>query len=103
MTTFTELSQPPDFGSDLSIAGKSANRKNGAANADENVSMPSSGHIQSPLVADTSVCPMNGPVQVNEVMEKSNPISSTETKLSPFDEDLFKRFKMKLGTWISKT
>ena len=39
-TTFTELSHPPDWGSELSHPGKAAKRANGKAMAMENPNIP---------------------------------------------------------------
>src|SRR4051812_40792664 len=50
-TTFTELSQPPDFGRELSQPGKAANNPNGSARASEKPNMPKNGPASAPVEA----------------------------------------------------
>lgn len=66
MTTFTELSHPPLFGSFFSTEGKSAKRVNGRAKATEKASMVMIGVQNSPEVDLMSTEPTIGPVQENE-------------------------------------
>ena len=65
-TTFTELSQPPDFGNLFSNAGKKANNVNGNAKANENPNIPTIGFITSPVAASTNNPPTSGAVHENE-------------------------------------
>src|SRR5690606_29788613 len=72
-TTLTLLSQPPDFGKDLSIEGKKAKSTKGIARAMENPSMPIAGPSRSPLeAASTSSVPMIGPVQEKDTNARLN-------------------------------
>src|SRR5690606_37674042 len=74
-TTFTELSQPPDFGKEVNQPGKTANKPNGKAKARENTNLPQNGpNILPPLAACTKSVPMIGPVQENETNANVNAI-----------------------------
>ena len=68
-TTFTVLSQPPDFGIFLSMVGKRANTVNGMARAIAKPVIPTTGPITLPrLAASTKRVPIIGPVQENDTI-----------------------------------
>src|SRR5688500_14750364 len=102
ITTFTEFSQPPDFGSDFIRAGKRARRKNGEEKTVAKTAVPIIGQSHSPvLTAEKIRPPTNGTVQVNEVREKTSPISITPTTESPSPAAfLLSLFRIDVGTWI---
>ena len=82
-TTFTVLSQPPDFGIFLSMVGKRANTVNGMARAIAKPVIPTTGPITLPrLAASTKRVPIIGPVQENDtitsVAAMKKMLSSTE-------------------------
>src|SRR5579871_2136565 len=81
ITTFTLLSQPPDFGNAFIALGKSASKKNGSAKTDANTVMPTSGTNHSPRENETINVPTNGTVQVKLVSENTKPIKMTEVIL----------------------
>src|SRR3972149_3948091 len=76
--TFTELSQPPDFGSLLIHEGKKANNVKGNAKANENPNMPTTGLITSPVAASTNNPPTRGAVH-----EKDTNTSVSAMKKEP--------------------
>ena len=74
-TTLTEFIQLPDFGRELSQAGKAAKSPNGNARALEKPSITKKGPMYSPLVAACTIAvPMIGPVQENDTSAKVNAI-----------------------------
>src|SRR5215218_8189684 len=71
--TFTEFSQPPDFGSEFSQPGNMANNAKGNARARANPPIPMAGPAKLlPRAASTSNVPMIGPVHENETSESVN-------------------------------
>ena len=66
MTTFTEFSHPPLFGSFFSTEGKRAKRVNGSAKAIEKASIVTIGVQNSPEVDLMRTEPTIGPVQEND-------------------------------------
>ena len=90
-TTFTELSQPPDFGKLLSQDGKKANKVNGKAKASEKPNIPTIGLSTWPPADSTKIVPTIGPVQLNETNTsvKAIKIEPTKPPLSALASDLF--------------
>src|SRR5205085_2092431 len=76
-TTFTLLSQPPDFGKVFNRPGKNAKTVNGIANDKEKPNMPMMGLINAPPADDTRMLPTIGPVHENETSTKVNAIKKT--------------------------
>ena len=77
--TFTVLSQPPDFGSELSQPGNIANNINGKASAREKPSMPTTGATPPFEAATTSKSPTIMPVHENDTMAKASAINKMPT------------------------
>ena len=76
-TTFTEFSQPPDFGISLSQDGKMANNVNGNARARAKPVIPIAGPTMSPDdAASTRSVPMIGPVHENDTRARVNAIKN---------------------------
>ena len=85
-TTFTVLSQPPDFGNFFIISGKNANSVNGIANANEKPNIAVTGFKKLlPAVDSTKTEPTIGPVQEKLTKTKTNAKKKTPIKppLSP--------------------
>ena len=90
--TLTVLSQPPDFGRELSHPGKAAKMEKGRAMASENPSMLIMGAIPPWAAAATRAVPTMGPVHEKETMARaramkkmpsSPPRSAWESTLVP--------------------
>ena len=79
-TTFTEFSQPPDFGRDFIHSGNMANKVNGIANAMENANIPKIGLMSSPPAEEIKMDPTMGPVQEKETNTKVKAMKNTPAK-----------------------
>ena len=79
-TTFTVLSQPPDFGSEFSQPGNAANKVKGKANAKEKPNIPTNGAIPPLEAASTNNVPTIGPVHEKETMASANAINKIPIK-----------------------
>src|SRR5690554_6709518 len=75
-TTFTELSHPPDCGSELSHPGKAAKSANGKAIAKLKPSIPIAGASPPREAASTMGLPTTGPVHENETKARTNAIKN---------------------------
>src|SRR5215212_8424154 len=72
-TTFTEFSQPPDFGKDCNQPGKSANKAKGKPSPTPKPAIPKLNCVAPPpppLETPASKEPRMGPVQENDTMAK---------------------------------
>src|SRR5690554_6344088 len=100
-TTFTELSQPPDCGSELSQPGKAAKSANGRAIAKLKPNRPIIGAVPPLVAASTSKLPSIGPVQENDTSASTNAIKKIPINppLSAFESALVIE---ELGRVISK-
>jgi hypothetical protein len=81
-TTLIEFNHPPDLGSLLKTAGKSAKIVNGRANARPKANIPIVGRNISPLAASTRRPPTIGPVHENETITVVSAIKK-EVKIPP--------------------
>src|SRR5690606_30139515 len=89
-TTFTVLSQPPDFGNPFSHSGNTANSAKGTAKANEYATIPRMGFITSPPADNTRTLPTIGMVHENDTstsvadikkMPASPPLSAARSAL----------------------
>ena len=76
ITTFTALSQPPDFGSFFIIPGASANKVNGNEKPSPKPNIPIRGSRTFPLAALTNKAPIIGPVQLKLTITVVNAIKN---------------------------
>ena len=81
-TTFTDVSQPPDFGSEWSQLGNMAKMARGRASPNPNPAIPKVNCIGPPSDerAPTRRVPSIGPVQENETMARVRAIKKIPTK-----------------------
>src|SRR5690349_15259583 len=98
ITTFTELSQPPDLGNVCRMRGTVARIKNGSANTVEKTSMPRSGIFQFPCAVETRIVPMKGDVHVNDVSVNVKPIKRAPMYALPLPSSA----RVNLSSFVSK-
>ena len=81
ITTFTELSHPPLFGSPWSMLGNMAKMEKGRAKAKAKPNIPNAGPRYCPIeAACTRSVPMMGPVHENETSTNVNAMKKRLTK-----------------------
>ena len=83
--TFTVVSQPPDFGNELSKPGNKANKPKGSASARPKPAMPAVSCIAPPSAVSEPANnePRMGPVQENETNASVSAIKNIPTQLPP--------------------
>ena len=99
-TTLTFVIQLPDFGKELSQAGKAAKKPNGMAKARENPSMTKKGPVVD-FADSTSADPTIGPVHEKETNASVKAIKKMPM-IPPVSESLSDLLVQELGSVISK-
>ena len=96
------MSQPPDFGNELSHPGKAANNVNGKAKANEKPNIPIIGAKLTPVVAAVNKTePTIGPVQEKDTIAKAKAIKNMPNK-PPLSALASTLLAQELGNIISK-